>query len=520
MTRLRLPALLAACALVAVGCDSALDPEPTGIETVENQLSSASGAAPFVAGFYQPLTGLYGSFGAPFVSILESGTDDGWPFAQFAGGFKERSITGGEGEINAIWGNSLGNGVGRINFYLDREADIDFTGEEGLRDQFRGEALFLRAFYYFHLVRLFGEVPIYTDAIATVGEAQRPRSPVPEVYEQVKSDLRQAIDLLPESYDDDGLGQERGRATSGAARTLLAKVHLTLEEWQDVLDVTAPLSGSYSLRENYVDNFYGLIQNTSGENRVEAIFEVQFAEDRQGPQSQIRPSYAPRNVRDGQNQIMPTDRRYLDTQEGATGPNAFVQTFEEGDVRFDVSVSLYPEDRRQLVVTNALPQLDEDGEPVRDAQGDIVFQREYFVRKWYSDVANTETRWNIPVFRYAEVLLMRAEALNELGQTGAALDVLDPIRTRAGLDPLDESDQGSARDAIRHERRVELGFEFKRLYDLNRWGILPDALRPQGITIDPAKITAHPITGKPQVLYPIPQSELQRNPNATQNAGY
>ena len=519
MTRLRLPALLAACALVAVGCDSALDPEPTGIETIENQLSSASGAAPFVAGFYQPLTGLYGSFGAPFVTILESGTDDGWPFAQFAGGFKERDVTGGEGELNAIWGNSLGNGVGRINLYLETEPDIDFTGEEGLQGQFRGEALFMRAFYYFNLVRLFGEVPIYTEATRTVGEAQKARSPVPDVYEQIKSDLRQAIDLLPESYNDSGLGQERGRATSGAARTLLAKVHLTLEEWQDVLDVTAPLASQYSLRPNYIDNFYGLVQNTAGENRVEAIFEVQFAEDRQGPQSQIRVSYSPRDVRDGQNQILPTDDNYLRTQSGAYGPNAFVGTFEDGDARFGVTLSRFGDSRG--TVTEIYPLRGEDGEPVFEGD-DLVTRREYFVQKWYSDVANTETRWNLPVFRYAEVLLMRAEAYAETGQTEPAIGLLNQIRTRAGLDNLaaDIDDQGEVREAVRHERRVEFGFEFKRFYDLNRWGILPAALAPQGITISPAKITAHPITGKPQVLYPIPQSELQRNPNATQNAGY
>ena len=362
-------------------------------------------------------------------------------------------------------------------------------------------------------------VPIYTEAIRTVGEAQKPRNSVPEVYELIKSDLRQAIELLPESYDDTGLGQERGRATSGAARTLLGKVHLTLEEWQSVLDVTGPISG-YSLRPNYIDNFYGLILDTSGENRVEAIFEVQYAEQGQGPQSQIRPSYAPRGVRDGQNQILPTDDNYLRAQEGAYGPNAFIQTFEEGDARFDVTLSKFGETRG--AATLVYPVRDENGEPVLKPDGGIQTQREWFVQKWYSDVSNRETRWNIPIFRYAEVLLMRAEAFAELGQMGQAIALANQVRNRAGLDNLaaDIDDQGEVREAVRHERRVEFGFEFKRLYDLNRWGILPDALRPQGITINPAKITAHPITGKPQVLYPIPQSELQRNPNATQNAGY
>jgi hypothetical protein len=506
--------------LSVAGCDSTLDTEAFNVQTIESQLATPEGAVPFVNSVYQPLPALYGSNGAAMASVLESGTDDGWPFAQFLDGMKARSIDASQGQFGAIWGTSLSNGIGRANYYLFFEPDIDFAGREELGEQLRGEVYFLRAFYYFNLVRLFGEVPIYdeTDLVNEISEAQRPRDPVPEVYEFIKADLRRATDLLPSEYSDTGLGQELGRATSGAARTLLAKVHLTLEEWNEVLDVTDGLGALYSLRADYADNFYGLDMNSAGENQVESIFEVQFSALGDGPQSQLRVSYAPRGIRDGQNQIIPTDDRYLDGTPGADGPNGIFQAFEEGDARFESTLNQYGPDNPPQ--TNSFPLRDENGEIVRDDEGNIVLDREWFVFKWWSDVGNDATAWNIPVFRYAEVLLMRAEAFAELGQAGEAIALVNEIRARAELPALAAGSQQEAIDAVRQERRVEFAFEHKRLFDLNRWGILAEVLAPQGVTIDPAKVTAHPITGEPQVLYPIPLSELQRNPNATQNQGY
>ena len=521
MTRPRLPFAGALALLVlAAGCDSALDPEPFGIETIENQLSSPQGAVPFVTGIYEPLAGLYGSNGAPMTLILESGTDDAWPFAQFAGSFKERGLTGGENEIRSMWGKQLGDGIGRANFYLESEGAIDFGSQDALRRQLRGEALFLRAFYYFNLVRTFGDVPLFTTALRTVESAQVPRTPTAEVYAQIKADLSEAIPLLPDTYAGSGLGQEVGRVTSGAARTLLGKVHLTLEEWQRVLDVTAPLEGRYSLRPNYIDNFYGLIGDTGGENRVESIFEVQFAVQGSGPTSQIRVNYTPVGVRDGQNRLFPTDDAYLRSEPGAYGPNALVQAFEPGDARFGVTLDRFGATRSSN--SGVYPARDANGNVVTrtnaNGEEEVVLAREYFVRKWFSDVGNTETRWNVPILRYAEVLLMRAEAFAELGQTANAVPLVNRVRQRAGLAPL--AADVDVVQAVRRERRTELAFEHKRLFDLNRWGILPQALALQGVQIDPSKVTAHPVTGKPQVLYPISSDELQRNPNATQNAGY
>ncbi|WP_420455673.1 RagB/SusD family nutrient uptake outer membrane protein [Rubrivirga sp.] len=504
MTRLRsvvpVRLALALCAALAVaGCDSILDTEPLNVQTFDNQLASPEGAVGFVNSLYGALPGLYNG---AIPNLVESGTDDGWPFAQSFQGLKTREIDATQGQLGNVWTPSLTE-IASANYYLNREPSIDFGDDDDLKDQLRGEALFLRAFYYFNLVRLFGEVPIYDESVAIdqISEAQRPRDSVADVYAFIKRDLGQAIELLPASYTDSGLAQERGRATSGAARTLLAKVHLTLEEWSDVLAVTDGITG-YSLRPSYIDNFYGLLRDASGENRVESIFEVQYSQEGDGPKSFIRVAFTPRGIRDGQNQILPTDDAYPDFEVGAGGPNAIIQAYGEGDARFDVVFDKFGASRGA----------------VTESYG----SREWFVQKWYSDIGNNATSFNIVVFRYAEVLLMRAEALAELGRPAEAIPLVNQIRARAGVDALgdDVDDQGEVRQAVRLERRLELAFEFKRLFDLNRWGILTDVLAPQGITINPAKVTAHPITGKPEVLYPIPLGELQRNPNATQNAGY
>ena len=498
MTRSLSLSLVLGLALAAAGCDSALDTEAFNVQTLDAQLSNAQGAVGYLNdAAYGPLPGL---FNGAIPNLVESGTDDGWPFAQSFQGLKTREIDATQAQLGNVWNPSL-TYVSRINYYLSREGAIDFGSEAAVKDQLRGEAYFMRAFYYFHLVRLFGDVPIYDESVEIdeISEAQRPRDPVPEVYAFIKADLERAVALLPATYSGTGLAQEKGRATSGAARTLLAQVHLTLEEWQQAADVTGQITG-YSLRPKYIDNFYGLLLNAAGENTGESIFEVQYSQLGDGPKSFIRVAFTPRGTRDGQNQILPTDNAYPTVETGAYGPNAIIQAYAPGDSRFAVVFDKFGAARP----------------PVTTSYGG----REWFVRKWYSDIGNNATSFNVVVYRYADVLLMRAEALAELGRTAEALALVNQVRQRAGVAPAVAVTQEDVRQAVRRERRLELAFEFTRFYDLNRWGVLTDVLAPQGVTIDPAKVTTHPITGKRQVLYPLPLSELQRNPNATQNPGY
>ena len=507
MTRRSLPHLAAAVlALVAVtGCDSILDTDPEGQIVIENAFATPEGQVLYLNSLYDPLTTLYGSFNGPMQSLLESGTDDAFPLSQTLGGFKERTIDPGAGALSGVYTNNY-NGLQRANTVLARTGTggADFAGREALQNQIRGEALFFRAFYYFNLVRVFGDVPLFTAETNSIPDAQQARAPTAEVYARIKADLDEAIPLLPVTYTGVGSGQEFGRVTQGAARTLYAYVHLTLQEWDAVLAVTDPIAG-YSLRPLYGDNFYGLPRttgassgpSTAGENKVESIFEVQYTALGTGPKSQIRVSYAPSGVRDGQAQILPTDAMYDGSLAGSAGPNGLVQAFEAADKRGLVTLSKYG---RTTTLTRAYPGA------------------EFFVLKWYSDVPNNATSYNIPLYRYADVLLMRAEALAELGRGGEALAIVNgQIRQRAGVGPTTETD---AVQAVRLERRREFAFEYKRFFDLNRWGTLAPAVAQQGITISGSKITANPMTGLPQVLYPIPAVAMQRNPRLTQNQGY
>ena len=501
-------------ATLGAGCDSLLEPEPLGVIVLENDVSSPEGARSYANGFYQQLHGIYASFQAPMINVLEATTDDGWPRAQYLGGYKEREMDGSEGELNSLWAAQLTT-VSRINLYLDIEGNgtIDWTGEGALRNQLLGEAHFFRAYYYFNLVRVFGAVPIYTEPLREVADAQGTRAPVPAVYDQIKTDLNRAVELLPPTQT----GDDVGRVTSHAARAVLAKVHLTLEEWQSVLDVTAGITGK-RLNARYIDNFYGLLNSTANENGAESILEVQLTGLGEGPKSQVRVSYAPQTTQgQGLGQILPTSPFYATDDPlvaGASGPNGFEGAFEQGDARRDVILSRYD---------LALPQTDSYFlPPGQDANGPDTADIEPHVYKWWSSVPGDQTRWNVPLYRFAEVLLMRAEALVELGRPGEAVPLVNQIRQRAGLPALgaDIDDQAEVRAAVRQERRIEFAFEYKRLFDLNRWGILTDVLTPQGVTIAAGKVTRHPITGKPEVLFPIPNNELSNNPNATQNPGY
>ena len=206
MTRSLLAVTLCTLVAFAAGCDSLLDPEPLGIEVIENQLATPEGAVPFVNG---PLLGYDGHL------RLLPGARHQHPRERHRRRVAPRAVPRRvqntragrlRGGISPASGGTQLTAVSRINIYLDREGDIDWTGREELRSQLRGEALFLRGLYYFNLVRVFGDVPIYTDPALIVADVQAARNPTTEVYTRVKSDLSEAVSLLPDAYSGSGLG--------------------------------------------------------------------------------------------------------------------------------------------------------------------------------------------------------------------------------------------------------------------------------------------------------------------------
>lgn len=380
-------------------------------------------------------------------------------------------------------------GILRCNTVLKNVPTMEI--DEELKNRILGEAYFLRGLYYFILVRYFGDVPLITEPQEPGDDLRPHRTQQDLVYDQIISDLENAIDLLPEksTYSSNDLG----RAARGAAAGLLAKVHLTRGAWAEVIPLTEQVTTlGYDLNPDYADNF-----DVDNENSIESLFEIQYTSDagedfwsNENQASWLSTFTGPRNA---------------DMVAGGWGWNQptreFVESYEEGDLRKDATV-LY----------DGCPPFDGmDYDPVYSTTGYNL--RKFMVPK---SVAATfdNSPLNFPVLRYADVLLMKAEALNNLGRTEEAETPLNRVRARAGLPALTNLSQEVFREAVLHERRMELAFEGQRWFDLVRvdngqWGL--DFLHSIG------RLNA----SEKHLLFPIPQKEIDANPNLLpNNPGY
>lgn len=369
-------------------------------------------------------------------------------------------------------------GINRCNQALNIIPQLD-KADPALRARLIGEAKFLRAFMYFTLVKCYGGVPIIDHLPNPSSEADRimqlTRKSSDEVYAYIENDLNDAIAALPvkSAYS----ASEKGRASKGAAYALLAKVNLYQENWQKVIDNCNLVTG-YSIVPDYAVMF-----RLAGENDNESIFEIQGT------------GSTPAKGISG----------YSNTQ-GARGAGGWgwgfntpsqslVNAYEPGDVRKDATIifrgtTLY--DGRVVPTT------------VENPRYNYKAYSSAYTNGWETDV-------NIKYLRYAEVVLMKAEALNELGQTSDAIPLLNQIRKRAGLGNTTAVSQADVRTAIWKERRVEMAFEHDRFFDLVRTGQAQAAFAVDGKTFVPGK----------HELFPIPDAFIkQANGLSQQNPGY
>jgi hypothetical protein len=377
--------------------------------------------------------------------------------------------------FQSTW-STLYRGINRANAAIERIPGI--TMDPALQARLIAEAKFMRGFYYFTLVRFFGDVPLTLKETTSLTDLQIARAPIGEVYAQIIKDFTEAEAILPTTYS----GGDRGRATKGAATAFLAKVHLTRKDWPNASAKAKQVidSGLYDLWATFPEVF--TIANKNGK---EAIFEVQALgggfNEGSWMQGYMRPNFDRVNNVTGFGDDPVTRNLY--------------ETYTAADKRRDVTIRVY-----SSTTTPAAPaSVDFPG----------------YVYKYLdpSATANGEGSNNFPVIRYADVLLMYAEALNEQGAGNAdAFAAVNRIRTRAGLASLPTSlSQTAFRDAILLERRLELAFEGHRWYDLVRTGKLVEAIKAQNATI---QVTQN------HLLLPIPQTERDVNSNLTQNPGY
>lgn len=385
-------------------------------------------------------------------------------------------------------------GIGQCNILIHA---LEGKDVDAIQKRCLGEAYFLRAHYYYVLVRLYGGVPIRTEPFEPGKSTAIARSSAEDVYSLIHSDCQKAIEMLPakSEYDDKNVG----RACKDAAMTMMADMYLTLapdhkEYYQHVANLCDSVTAlGYDLSKCvFSENFNALVNNGP-----ESIFEVQFSGNTEydfwgnNPQSSWLSTFmGPRNsnfVAGGYGWNQPTEE--------------FMGQWEEGDKRKDLTVFY-----------EGCP--DYEGNEYKASYSYTGYNvRKFLVSKTISPDYNTSPA-NFVVYRYADVLLMKAEALNEMGQTAAAAEPLNIVRRRAGLPDVSSGlSQDEMREKIIHERRMELAFEGHRWFDMIR-------LDHGNYAIQFLKSIGKSNVNKNRLLFPIPQTEMDANPLMTQNPGY
>lgn len=472
------------------GCENFLELSPISNANVQNYYKTSQDFENAMIGAYSTLrsNGVYRDY-IQLVGDLRSDNTEMGTTASVRFNFYELSEF--KDQVNntintAVW-NDHYTGIRRVHEIL---ANINVLGdsENTFKERIEGESRFLRALFYFNLVRVFGDVPLITGRIASVEEAYAMgRTPKSEIYAQIIEDLTFAARVLPASVEG-----EEGRATEGAALALLGKAYLTVHDFDNAKNVLAELIGlkRYELLENYGDLWIA-----AKKNHKESIFDVQFRKEAStSTGSNFTERYTP---------YLYPYLSYYSTGGGYNIPTEdMINAYEEGDLRKDKSL------RESYVNTN-----------------DVVIdglEGRHCIKYFDMPTQSQGSDDNWPVIRYADVCLMYAEALNELSfeADGLAFTYLNEVRTRAGLPEktfenpipaLAVNSQQEFRLAIEQERRVELAFEGHRWFDLVRTGRAIEVLNP--------KVEAD--IKEYQLVLPIPQTQVDINPeHIKQNPGY
>lgn len=395
--------------------------------------------------------------------------------------------------INDRW-NDTYKGISRANILLERIENVPMDAP--LKNRVIGETKFLRAYFYFNLVKVYGDVPLVLKELKTPTEAYEfRRESSKNVYTQIEKDLTEAITLLPVTYANADLG----RITSGAAKGILARVMLFQRKFKEagplLLDIINKQSpGQYQLLNDYASVF----QYNNGNNK-EILFAIQYTPNAQaaGQGTPVTSTFGPIAGATvplfGSNANQPTADLY--------------NAFEAGDLRRDASIAFAV------------------------LQGPLAYVNKFINR---SIQIRSEDGTDYPILRFADILLMYAECLNEEGSTELAIPYVNQVRQRAfgnssmNLQSTNSSaaatyvaDQAALRDRIIRERRLEFCFEGLRFFDLVRTNSLVSTLNSY-FTKNDVKFNGRIIQiGENSKLFPIPQAQIDVNPGViTQNTGY
>ncbi len=475
--------LLCIVLLVTMSCEDYLDKSPNGVISNTSFYKSKNDAIAAVNASYTILQDFWLENAAFEKDII---SDDavkghGVDFSALTN-LENLNPFPTDGIVGSLWGNYY-RGILKCNLVLDNVPNIQM--DQNTKDRVLGEAYFLRAFYYYNLAIRWGGVPLVK---TTINADKTPsRATIEETWAFMEEDLTKAIEKLPKKSE---LSSENiGRADKGAAQSLLGNVYLFQKKWQNAFDVFQQVinSGEYGLQPNFGDLF-----KPEFDNGVEVVFETQYKggvafDFSNGFNFWVRPRNG--STIFGLGFCMPTQ--------------SLVDEFEVNDPRLKYTVI-------------------RDGDIISDEVKDFPFKKEWAPETGMNcgkyvvgiPVGNLAERHeqNLKNIRYAEVLLGYAEAAFQIGNKSEAVAKINMVRARArGTNSGILPDVTIADDifaAIIHERRVELALEGKRYFDLVRWGLAEQKLGAKGYK-----------AGR-NGLYPIPQAELDTNPNLNQNPGY
>lgn len=462
MKKILVLASLATLLMTSCG-DSFFDLEPASSVTIDKVYKTASDYNVAVIGCYAKLQSQVNFYtecceyrsDSLSLGAPTAGTQDRYDIDHFT----EKPSNG---ILSSYWAN-FNNNVYRCNLLLDQIDGANFA--ENLKKQYKGEAMFIRALNYFNMYRIWGGVPATKHVVSAAEALKVARYSDEQMFDLIAGDLKEIVDnnYLPETYSS----ADMGRATSGAAKALLGKVYLTFHKWTEAKDILSQLIGKYQLVSPIAQVF-----DVDNKNNNEIIFAVHFNKEIEGEGHSYW--YNLTNASDDTNQT-----------------SSLLNTFPTGDARKDLITYVQVEKNVRLM------------------------------NKFYDTKSPTfKTVGNDQILlRYADVLLMYAEALNEIqydaSEGSLALKYLNAVRQRAGISNLTVKQlptQEKFRKGILVERQREFPYEGQRWFDLVRMGFAKSVMAENGVEIKDY-----------QLLFPIPQQEIEKVGDKSilwQNPGY
>jgi hypothetical protein len=478
------------------GCASFLEENPTDRLVINNFYSSRQDAEAAVNATYQQLGSLYARL---MYNVAELPTDVmknglGMPNA-FLQDLEFMRYNAENTFIRDMWNNSYA-GIMKANAAINNIPNVTMSVD--LQARLIAEARFLRALYYFNLVRFFGDVPLVT-RLETINDAMGPRIPKDQIYEQIIQDLQEAETLLP--LRSQYAANEEGRATKGAAKILLGKVYLTQGNFAAAKNKLAEVvehesEYGYGLHPDYAANW-----NTETEAGIEAVFYIEYKKPpmpSNGEMGLAGPKYS---VPGGNIGVANSNEADIPTQE-------LWDAFDEKDKRRGVNLRY----EFYSLIENA----------------PVMSSIPLFGKYWIDGLsAANQCDINMHIIRYADALLMYAEALNEENEPAKAHETLNRVRERAFGDKsgnFDGLSKEQFRAKILDERRLEFPIEGHRWFDLVRTGTFIQRMKEHSAyEADVAEKNKTDIAANIKdymTLMPIPQRELDLNPELTQNPGW